>query len=136
MQPASDGSGVVIRNAVPTDLNYIRRTWLTGLRDAPNGLPDQFWWPAHRGYVESRLGDAAFSVVIAAAADDPHEILGYAVASKDVLEWVYVRKGLRSRGLAGELLRAVGVRPGIDSRWHPPRNLRLSYRPRELRRSL
>lgn len=137
--PLPGDPGVVVRSALPSDLNFIRRTWLSGLRELPNGLPDEFWWPAHRAYVERCLFNDNHTVNILGASDDPHEILGYAVASKEVLEWVHVRKGLRGNGLAGVLLRAAGF-----SRDNPPNTrwrtrasssaLRTSYRPQELRR--
>src|SRR3954465_6108545 len=97
--PLSNDPDVVLRAALPSDLNFIRRTWLSGLRELPNGLPDEFWWPAHRAYVEHQLFSDDNRVIVLGASDAPvnsrgeHEILGYAVASKEVLEWVHVRKG-------------------------------------------
>lgn len=130
---------LVLRSALPTDENFIRRTWLSGLRSEPNGLPDRFWWPAHRSYVEEALTSPDFRILIAGASDDPHEILGYAVAGAEVLEWVHIRNGLRGKGLAGVLLRALGF-----SREAPPQarwrtqfsrgRLVLLHRPMELRK--
>jgi hypothetical protein len=129
---------LVLRAALTSDLNFIRRTWLSGLRELPNGLPDGFWWPAHRGYVEGQMFSADNKILIAGATDDPHEILGYAVASEKVLEWVHVRKGLRGQGLAGTLLRGLGFSPDNRplSRWRTKysRNLQFGYRPEELRK--
>lgn len=131
--------GLVLRASLGSDLNFIRRTWLSGLREAPNGLPDAQWWPAHRDYVEGQLFSDHNKIMIAGASDDPHEILGYAVASEKVLEWVHVRKGLRDRGLAGELLRSLGFtreHPPL-SRWRSPLTrgrIQLLYRPVELRK--
>jgi hypothetical protein len=131
---------LVLRAALPTDLNFIRRTWLSGLRETPNGLPDEQWWPAHRGYVESQLFSDRNKILIAGASDDPHEILGYAVASEKVLEWVHVRKGLRGKGLAGVLLRGLGFSQGAPplTRWRTRdpglMSLSLKYRPTELRK--
>lgn len=131
---------LVLRAALPSDLNFIRRTWLSGLRDAPNGLPDAQWWPAHREYVEAQLFSPNNRVLIAGATDDPHEILGYAVASEKVLEWVHVRKGLRGRGLAGSMLHWLGFSrerpPLVRWRTNSTRNrvhLLLQYRPADLR---
>lgn len=129
---------LVLRAALGSDLNFIRRTWLSGLRETPNGLPDAQWWPAHRDYVEGCLFSADKKVLIAGASDNPHEILGYAVASEKVLEWVHVRKGLRGRGLAGELLRALGFSPGARPltrwrTWSSNAHLHVNYRPSELR---
>jgi ribosomal protein S18 acetylase RimI-like enzyme len=136
--PLPNDPGVVIRAALPSDLNFIRRTWLSGLRELPNGLPDEFWWPAHRGYVERQLFSDNNRILILGASDDPHEILGYAVASKEVLEWVHVRKGLRGNGLAGALLRELGfsLQQLPLTRWRTlsSSTLRISYRPVELRK--
>lgn len=131
---------MVVRAALPSDLNFIRRTWLSGLRELPNGLPDEFWWQAHRAYVEACLFSEARQIFILGASDDPHEILGYAVASKEVLEWVHVRKGLRGNGLAGVLLRAAGFdpvksQPLVRFRTRSSSTaLKLRYRPQELRK--
>lgn len=129
---------LVLRAALTSDLNFIRRTWLSGLREAPNGLPDVQWWPAHRAYVEDQLFSANNKILIAGASDDPHEILGYAVASEKVLEWVHVRKGLRGNGLAGQLLRASGFsrerQPLVRWRTRDTQRLSLKYRPSELRK--
>jgi hypothetical protein len=136
----ADDPALVIRAALPSDLNFIRRTWLSGLHELPNGLPDDQWWPAHRAYVENQLFSEANKVLIAGASDDPHEILGYVVASQKVLEWVHVRKGLRERGLAGALLRELGFSPGNPplTRWRTRDpglfRLTLKYRPQELRK--
>lgn len=129
---------LVLRAALPNDLNFIRRTWFSGLRDTPNGLPDAYWWPAHRAYVEDQLASPTTNILIAGATDDPHEILGYAVASEKVLEWIHVRKGLRGRGLAGVLLRALGFshdkRPLSRWRTRAGSSLSVMYRPTELRK--
>lgn len=129
---------VILRAALPSDLNFIRRTWLSGLRETPNGLPDHYWWQAHRDYVEAQLFSPTTKVLIAGATDDSHEILGYAVASEKVLEWVHVRKGLRGNGLAGVLLRALGFsptsRPLVRWRTRDSRKLSALYRPSELRK--
>jgi hypothetical protein len=131
---------LVIRAALGSDLNFIRRTWLSGLREMPNGLPDAQWWPAHRDYVEHQLFGDHNKILIAGTSDDPHEILGYAVASEKVLEWVYVRKGIRSNGVAGVLLRSLGFSNGNPplTRWRTnnPGMYRLlcKYRPSELRK--
>jgi hypothetical protein len=137
--------GVVVRAALPSDLNFIRRTWLSGLRELPNGLPDAQWWPAYRAYVEAALFSDANQVLVLGASDAPvnsrgeHEILGYAVASKEVLEWVHVRKGLRGNGLAGVLLWELGFSQAKQplSRWRTRAStsrLKLHYRPSELRK--
>lgn len=139
MDSASAEPGLILRAALTSDDNFIRSTWLNELRKAPNGLPDAQWWPAHRAYVEHQLYGGHNRILIAGASDDPHAILGYAVASEEVLEWVHVRPGLRGRGLAGVLLRELGFsheqKPRV--RWrtrHSRDRLKTLYQPAELRK--
>lgn len=135
----ADSVAPIIRAALPTDLNFIRRTWLSGLRELPNGLPDAQWWPAHRAYIEAcLLGEPAYTIIILATSDDPHEILGYAVAHEDVVEWIYVRPGLRRHGFAGILLRWLEFSEERKplSRWRTKTSgaVKHRYQPRELRK--
>lgn len=128
-------SDVLIRNAVASDLNFIRRTWLSGLMEFPSGLPKIIWDRAHREYVEGQLADPDNAVLIAAASDNTHEILGWVVARPDArLEWVHVRKGnVRGMGLAGLLLRAARTPDPAPVRWRDRSNrLRTKYAPRKL----
>ena len=111
---------VVLRQATAGDLGFIFSTWLRDLRDAdPSALPDDLWFPAHRAHVERVLADPGVTVLVAAAADDPNEILGYVVAEpEEVLHWVLVRKGdLRGRGLAKRMLTAANCPPGTPAAW-------------------
>jgi hypothetical protein len=94
--------------------------------------------------VERQLFSDNNRIIVLGASDAPvnsrgeHEILGYAVASKEVLEWVHVRKGLRGNGLAGVLLRELGFsltsRPLSRWRTRVSTSLALQYRPTELRK--
>lgn len=107
--------------AIRGEENYIKSTWLRDLRDAdPSGLPDDLWFPAHRKHIETVLGDPRATVLIAATADDPHEIMGYLVTYPEYLEWVHVRKLFREQGLAKRLLLTAQVEPNRPSRWTSP----------------
>lgn len=98
--------GVMVRTVVPADLNYIYSTWLRDLRDSdPSPLPDELWFPAHRAHAEALLSDPRTIALVAAASDDPREILAYIVADEDAIWWLNVRKGpLRGKGLAKLLM--------------------------------
>lgn len=112
--------GVMIRQATAGDLGYIFSTWLRDLRDAdPSPLSDDIWFPAHRTFVERLLADPRITVLIAAAADQPQEILGYVVSlPNEVLFWVQVRKGpLREKGVAKLLLTEAKCPPGTSAAW-------------------
>lgn len=133
----AEDSGVLVQAVTnKRQLHFIWRTWLSGLREAPNGLPDEFWWPAHRGYIEQQLTDPQNVVLLAVAADAPDEILGWVVARPgERLEWVFVRPGLRGNGLAGILLRAAKVPDPTPSRWRRVNSrLRSRWTPRQKHR--
>ena len=123
---------VIIRAMVPSDLAYVFSTWLRDLRDAdPGGLPDDLWFPAHRALIERTLADRAVTVLVAAAADQPSDILGYAVADQQVLEWIHVRKQLREKGLAKRLLQQLSLTDPVQSRWTTSlARERIRHRPR------
>jgi hypothetical protein len=130
---------VIIRALVPGDLPYVFSTWLRDLRDAdPSGLPDDLWFPPHRAFIERRLADRRVVALVAAAADAPTEILGYIVAEPgEVLEWIHVRKQLRTKGLAKRLLDEAKVPPQTPARWSTPSarsRLQNPCRSRQLRR--
>jgi GNAT superfamily N-acetyltransferase len=110
---------VVLRAFAPGDLAYMMSTWLRELRDAdPGPMPDDLFFPAHRALIERLLVDPTVRCTIAAAADEPDEILGYVVAiPKELVLWTHVRKGLRGRGLAKLLLQSADCPPGTPGAW-------------------
>lgn len=134
---------VVIRNfnpAVKGEQEFLLSTWLRDLHDAdPSGLPDELWFGAHRQYIRDLLADPEIVVLVAAASDEPTEILGYVVARpREVLEWIHVKRPLRGRGLARRLLEAALCPPGTPARWRTPLardRLRNPCRGRQLRRA-
>ena len=115
----STEDAVLLRDFAPGDFAYMMSTWLRDLRDAdPSPLPDDLFFPAVRSLVERLLADPRVRCTIAAAADMPNEILGYAVAiPKELILWTHVRKGLRGRGLAKLLLQSVDCPPGTPAAW-------------------
>jgi hypothetical protein len=120
------------RPAVPTDLAFIYRTWLSDLRDADRSpLPNDIWYPAHREAITRALGNPDVHVDILTTSEDPDEILGYSVYEpKVVLHWVYLRPDLRNRrlGLVGSLLNQVP--PGTPASWQIPSGKPLRNPPR------
>ncbi len=126
---------------VPGDENFVLSTILRDLRQADSsGLPDEHWFPAHRAFFQSLFRDRAVAVVIACAADQPREILGYVLARPgEALEWIYVRRPLRRKGLAKRLLAAVRIESSdVQSRWTTPdgrKYLRSRLSSRSLRRA-
>lgn len=132
---------VLLREFAPGDLAYLMSTWLRDLRESdPSPLPDDLYFPAVRSLVERLLSDPQVRCTIAAASDMPNEILGYVVAiPKELILWTHVRKGLRGRGLAKQLLMAVECPPGTPAAWstaqskirlrNPPRGRQWRARP-------
>jgi hypothetical protein len=110
---------ILLREFAPGDLAYLMSTWLRDLRDAdPSPLPDDLYFPAVRALIERLMTDPQVRCTIAAAADQPGEILGYVVAiPKELLVWTHVRKGLRGRGLAKLLLQSAECPPGTPAAW-------------------
>lgn len=133
-------TGFELRPAVPSDLSFIYANWLRGLREADrSALPDDLWFPAHREGINRVLADRRTRVVVACAADDANEILGFAVATPDeVLHWVHVLRVFRGRGLplVPALLKEAGAPAGTPSAWQVPagKALRNPPRPRWARR--
>ena len=110
---------VLLRECAAGDEPYLMSTWLRDLRDAdPSPLPDDLYFPAIRALIARLLADKTVRCTIAAAADEPQEILGYVVAiPKELVIWTHVRKGLRGRGLAKLLLQSVDCPPGTPAAW-------------------
>lgn len=105
--------------AIKGEENFILSTWLRDLHDADSsGLPNDLWFAAHRAHIQNCLADRASTVLIAAAADDPEQILGYIVAYPGShLEWVMIGKKFRNEGLAKRLLLAAQCPPGTPARF-------------------
>lgn len=125
--------------AVEGEEEFILATWLRELRDAdPSGLPDDHWFAAHRAHIKTVLADPKSVVLVAAAADDPAQILGYVAAYPGShLEWVHVKKRYRGEGLAGRLLRSAGVGSPTPARFSTKLGrdkVRHQWRSRALRR--
>lgn len=126
---------VLLRPFAPGDNSFIFSTWLRDMRDADaSALPDDLWFNAHRAYIERVMADPKVRVLVACAADAPNEILGYAVATPtEVLQWVFVRKGLRRQGLAKRLLLEIQAPPGTPSMWMTALGRQVLQNPRRSR---
>lgn len=124
---------VILREFAPGDLAYLMSTWLRDLRDAdPSPMPDDIYFQANRTLIERLLVCPQVRCTIAAAADAPDEILGYVVAiPEELVLWTHVRKPLRRRGLAKQLLQHVRCPPGTPAAWSTVQSkLRLQNPPR------
>lgn len=116
---ATTDDTVIFREYAPGDEAYLMATWLRDLRDAdPSPLPDDLFFPAQRALITRLLASPQVRCTVAAAADVPSEILGYAVAiPSELVLWVHVRKPLRRRGLAKMLLTDMQCPKGTPAAW-------------------
>ena len=108
----------IIRNYVPSDEPYIMSTWLRDMRKEDRGsLPSDIWYNSHREYIKRIFSDKEVQVLVLATADNPNEIIGYAVGIPErVLFWCQIRQGkLRSQGLSKRLLTQLKCLPSTPA---------------------
>lgn len=100
-----------IRELQPGDVGYVNATWMRSMAD-DLGIPRddgparaRFW--KENAPVVQRLAQEA-RVVVACAAKDPNEIMGWICAEPPgVLHFVYVRNTARRGGVAKSLVRSL-----------------------------
>ncbi len=137
IDPQSIKDVVQLRPGTPGDLAFVYARWLRDLRHADGGpLPDDLWFPAHRGLINRVLADPKVELHILHPVDVPTEILGFIVAEPhEVLHWIYLKPKFRGRGLALMLLQAAHAEHALASWTTPDAKARLQNprRPRQLR---
>lgn len=97
-------SGILIRDADPSDLAFILDSWLkraVHFRD-PHIANDHTWFVNYRPVVERLLQTSECKV--AAYADMPHQIFGYIVYEPGIVHWIFVKKIMQNMGIANKLL--------------------------------
>lgn len=124
-------SDLVIRPMTPTDVRFIRDSWMKSYwksGDAPHVALGTF--QKHYGeYVNRRL---LGNVRVACFADVPDEILGYAVIryGAGVVDWVYVKAPYRRQRIATRLVEGITAHthdtkmgrkffPSVKSQYNP-----------------
>lgn len=105
---------ILVRQAVPDDLAYIYKTWLSeAAEEFQAALPSDIFYPAWRTYVTRVLSDPAVEVSVACPSDRPTDILGYIAGTHEPhgneLVWLFVRPKLRRKGLEELLLQRCGL---------------------------
>jgi len=106
---------VMLRPRVLADERFIRATWLRAYRHVVRAPSD--WYYAAQGALVSRLL-AESETTVAHFPGDSDQILGYVVASGDVLHWVYTKGAFRRLGIASALLdSALAERPRRATHW-------------------
>ncbi len=132
----ANSSDCVIRHGSHIDFGYIHKTWLRVWRSHfPRDVNDALFSEYHRHIFNRILANS--KVYIATIEEDESMVLGYLVARKDVLHWVWVRSAFRRMGIANALmdayLREAG-KPRYASHWtqsgeHFVKKLGLKFNP-------
>lgn len=104
----ANGVELRIRPAVSTDVAYMTKCYLEGMRDQPAArrvIADVFY-VEERKVFERLLNEA--TVLVATSKNDLDYVLGYLVAEASdagpVLHWCYVRHNMRRMGVARALV--------------------------------
>lgn len=100
---------IEIRMAVAGDINFIKSTWLHGLRYGNSWftfIPKEIYFEAYSKIIEYVLMSPNTIVSVACLKEDKDVILGYAVYTNgyDCLHWSYVKSAWRKIGIAKELV--------------------------------
>lgn len=98
-----------IRPGSLEDFNFIKATWLNGLRYGNSWftfIPKEIYYEAYSKVVDYLLYNPKTSIMIACLKNDPQVILGYSIVETDngVLHWIYVRSRWRSIKLSKDLV--------------------------------
>lgn len=116
-----------IRRPVPSDVEFMLKTWLREYRRAvPRSFPDRLYYNEFQKVILAltRKSDAR----VICAADDSNFIAGFVVgnvypeAQTAVVHFAYVRPPFRRSGLATAALEDMGYAPGMEivaTHWHP-----------------
>lgn len=116
-----------IRRPVPSDVEFMLKTWLREYRRAvPRSFPDRLYYNEFQKVILAltRKSDAR----VICAADDPNFIAGFVVgnvypeAKTAVVHFAYVRPPFRRVGVTTAALKDMGYRSDMEivaTHWHP-----------------
>ena len=112
-------AGATIRKPVPSDVEYLLKTWGREHRRAlPRALPDRLFYHEFQKIMYSLVSRSDARVIC--AAEDPNYILGFVIgtvhpdAKTAVVHFAYVRSPFRRAGMVREALRDMGWEPGFE----------------------
>ena len=115
----SEESPILLRRAGKDDIPFITNSWLRSFRDGltSRAIPnDVYYYNQHR--IVEKLLPKCLNVVVCRA-DDPDQILAYAVAEPTdrclIFHFIYVKAPFRKLGLATKLVTEL-----IRSEGNPP----------------
>lgn len=117
----------VIRRPVPSDVEYMLKTWLRKMRAAyPRQLPDRLYYNDFQAVILALTRKADARVIC--SADDPSYICGFVVgtvypdAETAVVHFAYMRSPFRRMGLVTKALEDMGFKNTYEivaTHWHP-----------------
>ena len=98
-----------LRVANDKDFNFIKSTWLHGLRYGNSWftiIPKEIYYAAYSKVVEYLMMSPKTMIKVACLKEDPEVILGYSVYNQDnsAAHWVYVKSAWRKIGIAKALV--------------------------------
>jgi hypothetical protein len=128
---------VEVRPGKASDLAYVYRTWLDGLRQADaSPLPNDLFFPAHREYINRVLATPGTQFLVVAPTDRTDDIMAYVVAEQGIIQWLFLRPQFRGKhlGLVQLLLNSLKMTDLLLA-WRTPdsKKLRLPLRSRQIR---
>jgi GNAT superfamily N-acetyltransferase len=98
---------VAIRDAVPSDKNFILATWLRGLRygnDWFGAVDSDTYYKIYHSILEMVINDPTVTVKVACLREDADVVLGYSVSKGPRLDWIFVKKAWRKIGIGKSLV--------------------------------
>lgn len=109
----SDFSGLYdVRDAIPSDKNFILATFLRGLYYGDSwwsSVPKNIFMDNYKRVATAIIQNPKTIIKVACLKEDPNVILGYSILSADyqTLDWVYVKSAWRNKGIATSLTPAL-----------------------------
>jgi ribosomal protein S18 acetylase RimI-like enzyme len=99
-----DDRAWLIRDALPSDLAYVKNTWVKSFGDSPWGqsLNRAVYREGHSRLVEALTERCA--IAIACDTEDTDVVFGWLAYEGGVVHFCYVREAMRRQGIARSLL--------------------------------
>lgn len=98
-----------VRDATSGDMSFILATFLRGLYYGDSWfslIPKDIFMDHYKVYAKTFITSPNTTVKVACLPEDPDVILGYSIMSNDFtrLDWVYVKKDWRNKGIGRSLV--------------------------------
>lgn len=113
----TDSSTLLVRAAVPGDLNFILATWLRSFRFdswAAYNLRGPVYFKNQERLIRDILGRPNVVAMVGALDDQPDAVLGYVVVEPTCIHFAYTKGAWRRMGVSRTLLLATGLFDSLD----------------------